>query len=189
MTKAVAEGLPKMRIEEAAAERAAKVDTGETVIVGVNRYRLPRRRSISTSSRSTMPRSAPARSRGWRRCEAARDEAKARAALDLLETGARDDGNLLALSVEAARARCSLGEISDALERAFGRYHTNAGAGQRHLRPPQRRALEGSGRRDARRSPSASAASPASWSPRWARTATTAAPIWSARRSAIWASR
>jgi methylmalonyl-CoA mutase len=53
-----------------------------------------------------------------------RDEAKARAALDMLETGARDDGNLLALAVECARERCSLGEISDALERAFGRYHT-----------------------------------------------------------------
>ena len=53
-----------------------------------------------------------------------RDEAKARAALDMLETGARGDGNLLALAVECARERCSLGEISDALERAFGRYHT-----------------------------------------------------------------
>jgi methylmalonyl-CoA mutase len=53
------------------------------------------------------------------------DEAMARAALDALEAGARADENLLALSVEAARARCSLGEISDALERAFGRYHTN----------------------------------------------------------------
>ena len=67
MTKAVAEGLPKHRIEEAAAARAAKVDTGETVIVGVNRYRLAKRKS-TTSSRSTMPRSARGRSRGSSRC-------------------------------------------------------------------------------------------------------------------------
>jgi len=124
MTKAVAEGLPKRRIEEAAAERAAKVDTGETVIVGVNRYRPEQAQPIDILEVDN----ARVRSQQIARLKAlrsGRDEARVRAALDALEAGARGRANLLALSVEAARARCSLGEISDALERAFGRYHTS----------------------------------------------------------------
>jgi methylmalonyl-CoA mutase len=124
MTKAVAEGLPKMRIEEAAAERAAKVDTGEAVIVGVNRYRLENEPEIDILEVDNAKVRAGQIAR-LEKMRSSRDEAKARAALDMLETGARDGGNLLALSVEAARERCSLGEISEALERAFGRYHTN----------------------------------------------------------------
>jgi methylmalonyl-CoA mutase len=123
MTKAVAEGLPKHRIEEAAAARAAKVDVGETVIVGVNRYRLAEEEEHDYLEVDT----AKVRSGQIARLEkmrAGRDEAKVRAALDALEAGARGDANLLELSVNAARARCSLGEISDALERAFGRYGT-----------------------------------------------------------------
>ncbi|MEO7365125.1 MAG: methylmalonyl-CoA mutase family protein, partial [Sphingomicrobium sp.] len=123
MTKAVAEGLPKHRIEEAAAARAAKVDVGETVIVGVNRYRLAEEEEHDYLEVDT----AKVRSGQIARLEkmrAGRDEAKARAALNALEQGARGDANLLELSVNAARARCSLGEISDALERAFGRYGT-----------------------------------------------------------------
>jgi methylmalonyl-CoA mutase len=123
MTKAVSEGLPKMRIEEAAAERAAKVDTGETVIVGVNRYRLENEPEIDILEVDNAKVRAGQIAR-LEKMRKGRDEAKARAALDALENGARSDGNLLALSVEAARVRCSLGEISDALERAFGRYHT-----------------------------------------------------------------
>jgi len=159
MTKAVAEGLPKMQIEEAAAERAAKVDTGETVIVGVNRYRLPQEEHLDILEVDNAKVRVGQIAR-LEKVRASRDEAKARAALDLLETGARQnpprarlgevaarsadggappppsavplpeqalgglEGNLLALAVECARARCSLGEISDALERAFGRYHT-----------------------------------------------------------------
>jgi methylmalonyl-CoA mutase len=142
MTKAVAEGLPKMRIEEAAAERAAKVDTGETVIVGVNRYRLENEPEIDILEvdNAKVRAGQIARLKAMRE---KRDEAKVRAALDALEQGARNhkpfvssevetrpsttlgtNGNLLALAVECARVRCSLGEISDALERAFGRYHT-----------------------------------------------------------------
>ncbi len=124
MTKAVAEGLPKMRIEEAAAERAAKVDTGETVIVGVNRYRLENEPHLDILEVDNAKVRAGQIAR-LEKMRKGRDEAKARAALDLLETGARDGGNLLAMAVECARVRCSLGEISDALERAFGRYHTN----------------------------------------------------------------
>ena len=154
MTKAVAEGLPKMRIEEAAAERAAKVDTGETVIVGVNRYRLENEPEIDILEVDNARVRAGQIAR-LEKMRAARDEAKARAALDALESAARqpsvrpelvegrgpnvgagrpstaavpasaqDERNLLALAVECARVRCSLGEISDALERAFGRYHT-----------------------------------------------------------------
>src|SRR6478752_4363585 len=123
MTKAVAEGLPKHRIEEAAAARAAKVDIGETVIVGVNRYRLAQEEEhdILEVDNARVRAGQIAR---IEKVRAGRDESKARAALDALEAGAHGDENLLALSVEAARARCTLGEISDALERAFGRYGT-----------------------------------------------------------------
>ena len=124
MTKAVAEGLPKMRIEEAAAARAAKVDTGETVVVGVNKYRLAEEAALDFLEIDN----AKVRAGQIARLEtmrAGRDEARARAALDALEDGARGGGNLLALAVDAARARCSLGEISDALERVFGRYSTS----------------------------------------------------------------
>jgi methylmalonyl-CoA mutase len=140
MTKAVAEGLPKHRIEEAAAARAAKVDTGETVIVGVNRYRLAKEEEhdILEVDNAKVRASQVAR---IERVRASRDEAKARAALDALEQGARGDANLLDLSVEAARARATLGEISDALERAFGRYGTV---------PEPVRGIYGKARRDGR---------------------------------------
>src|SRR6187551_3336393 len=117
MTKAVAEGLPKHRIEEAAAARAAKVDTGETVIVGVNRYLLESEpeHDILEVDNARVRAGQIAR---LEKLRAARDEGQVRAALDALEEGARGDANLLALSVEAARARATLGEISDALERA-----------------------------------------------------------------------
>jgi len=123
MTKAVAEGLPKHRIEEAAAARAAKVDTGETVIVGVNRYRLAEEEEhdILEVDNAKVRASQIAR---IEKVRASRDEAKVRDALTVLEEGSRGSANLLELSVAAARERATLGEISDALERAFGRYHT-----------------------------------------------------------------
>jgi methylmalonyl-CoA mutase len=140
MTKAVSQGLPKQRIEEAAAARAAKVDTGETVIVGVNRYRLDseEEHDILEVDNAKVRAGQIARIEKLR---AERDEAKVRAALDALEQGARGDANLLALSVEAARARATLGEISDALERAFGRYGTV---------PEPVRGIYGKARRDGR---------------------------------------
>src|SRR6478672_865601 len=140
MTKAVAEGLPKHRIEEAAAGRAAKVDTGETVIVGVNRYRPanePEHDILEVDN-------AKVRAQQIAKIEkvrGSRDEAKVRAALDALEAGARGGENLLRLSVEAARVRCTLGEISDALERAFGRYGTT---------PEPVRGIYGKARQDGR---------------------------------------
>jgi methylmalonyl-CoA mutase len=124
MTRAVAEGLPKMRIEEAAAARAAKVDVGETVIVGVNKYRLAEEAHLDILSIDN----AKVRTGQIARLEAiraTRDEAEVKRTLDALEEGARGGANLLALSVDAARVRCSLGEISDALERVFGRYSTS----------------------------------------------------------------
>ncbi len=123
MTKAVAEGLPKHRIEEAAAARAAKVDTGETVIVGVNRYQ-PESEPEHDILEVDNARVRAGQIARLEKLRARRDEANVRAALDALEQGASGDANLLALSVEAARARATLGEISDALERAFGRYDT-----------------------------------------------------------------
>jgi methylmalonyl-CoA mutase len=140
MTKAVAEGLPKHRIEEAAAARAAKVDTGETVIVGVNRYRLAQEEEhdILEVDNARVRAGQIARIEQVR---AARDNDKVHAMLDALEAGARGDANLLALSVEAARARATLGEISDALERAFGRYGTV---------PEPVRGIYGKARRDGR---------------------------------------
>ncbi|MEA3080802.1 MAG: methylmalonyl-CoA mutase, partial [Sphingomonadales bacterium] len=140
MTKAVAEGLPKHRIEEAAAARAAKVDIGETVIVGVNRYRLTEEEEHDFLEVDNA-RVRAGQIAKIEKVRAGRDEAKARAALDALEAGARGDTNLLALSVEAARARATLGEISDELERAFGRYGTV---------PEPVRGIYGKARRDGR---------------------------------------
>jgi len=140
MTKAVSEGLPKHRIEEAAAARAAQVDTGETVIVGVNRYQPAEEEHVDILEvdNARVRASQIAKIENVR---AFRDEAKVRAALDALEDGARADANLLALSVEAARVRATLGEISDALERAFGRYGT---------KPEPVRGIYGTARKDGR---------------------------------------
>jgi methylmalonyl-CoA mutase len=123
MTKAVATGMPKQRIEEAAAARQARVDKGEDVIVGVNKYRLKEEGHLDTLSidNHAVRDSQIARLKTMRD---SRDEAKCRAALAALTAGAKGDGNLLALAVDAARARASLGEISDAMEVAFGRYGT-----------------------------------------------------------------
>ncbi|HEY0148407.1 MAG TPA: methylmalonyl-CoA mutase [Allosphingosinicella sp.] len=123
MTAAVATGMPKRRIEEASAARAASVDRGETVIVGVNRYRLQDEPPIETLEIDNARVRAGQIDR-IERTRAGRDEAAARAALDGLREGAAGDANLLALAVAAARARATLGEISQALEDVFGRYET-----------------------------------------------------------------
>jgi len=123
MTQAVAEGMPKRRIEEAAAARAARVDRGETAIVGVNRYRLDEEAHLDILQIDNDKVRAGQIAR-IAKTRAGRDETKARAALDALRAGAEGDANLLALSIEAARACCTLGEISSALEAAFGRYDT-----------------------------------------------------------------
>ena len=190
MTKAVAEGLPKHRIEEAAAARAAKVDTGETVIVGVNRYRLAEEEEHDFLEVDNAKVRAGQIAR-IEKMRGERDEAKVRAALDALEAGAsrRRESARTERRRRRAPAR-TLGEISDALERAFGRYHTTPEP-VRGIYGKARgdAALESGGARARNRSPTASAASRGSWSPRWARTATTAAPIWSPRPSPTSASK
>ena len=123
MTAAVAEGMPKRRIEEAAAARAARIDRGETVIVGVNRYRPEEEREIDILQIDNDRVRAGQIAR-LERLRADRDGAAAEAALTALSDGARGDANLLELAVAAARARCTLGEISAALEEAFGRHDT-----------------------------------------------------------------
>ncbi|MDR6114811.1 MULTISPECIES: methylmalonyl-CoA mutase [unclassified Sphingomonas] len=123
MAKAVAAGWPKAMIEEASAARAAKVDRGEDVIVGVNKYRLADEAPVEILDidNHAVRGAQVARIAA---VKAARDEAACRSALDALRDGAFGKGNLLALAVEAARARATLGEISSALEDAFGRYGT-----------------------------------------------------------------
>jgi methylmalonyl-CoA mutase len=123
MTKAVASGMPKRLIEEAAAARQARVDKGEDVIVGVNKYRLGTEDKLDTLEvdNDLVRQGQIARLAKMR---ASRDEAACQAALVALTAGAKSGENVLALAVVAARARASLGEISDAMEVEFGRYHT-----------------------------------------------------------------
>ena len=121
MTKAVESGLPKLRIEESAARRQAAVDRGEEVIVGVNKYRLEKEDPIDILDVDNMA----VREGQIKRLKAmreSRDESACQAALAALERGARGRGNLLELAVEAARMRASVGEISSAMERVFGRH-------------------------------------------------------------------
>ncbi len=123
MTKAVASGMPKRLIEEAAAARQARVDKGEDVIVGVNKYKLATEDQLDTLEvdNDFVRQGQIARLAATR---AARDEAACQAALKALTEGAKNNANLLALAVDAARARATLGEISDAMEAVFGRYAT-----------------------------------------------------------------
>jgi methylmalonyl-CoA mutase len=122
MTKAVEAGLPKLRIEEAAARRQARVDKAEDVIVGVNKFQLKKEDALDVRSidNATVREAQITRLKSIR---ATRDPAKLRATLDALIAGAKGNGNLLALAVEAARARATVGEISDAMESVFGRHH------------------------------------------------------------------
>ncbi len=124
MTKYVASGEPKAQIERAAAAKQASVDRGETVIVGVNKYRRDEEDEIDTLDvdNHAVRRSQIARLEDVR---AAREDFACKAALDALARGAaQKEGNLLALAVEAARHDATLGEISEAMEDAFGRYDT-----------------------------------------------------------------
>ncbi|HJW41156.1 MAG TPA: methylmalonyl-CoA mutase [Rhizomicrobium sp.] len=121
MTKAVEAGIPKLRIEEAAARRQARVDRGEDVIVGVNKFQLDRQDNLDVRAidNALVRESKIAR---LKQVKVARDPAKLKAALVALVAGAKGNGNLLELAVEAARARATVGEISDAMESVFGRH-------------------------------------------------------------------
>jgi methylmalonyl-CoA mutase len=122
MTPAIEQGLPKLRIEEAAARKQARLDTGRDIRVGVNRFRLDEEDPIETLEIDNEA----VREQQVRRLEgirAERDEAAVRAALrGITEAADTGDGNLLARAVEAARHRATLGEISDAMEAVFGRH-------------------------------------------------------------------
>lgn len=122
MTKAIEAGLPKLRIEEASARRQARIDSGSESIVGLNKYRLEKEEALDILAiDNTAVREAQIKK--LKQLRENRDNAKVRQILEeitkVAETG---DGNLLALAVEAAQARASLGEISDACEKVFGRY-------------------------------------------------------------------
>jgi len=122
MTRAVETGMPKMRIEEAAALRQARIDRGEETIVGVNKYQLSEEPSVDILNiDNTAVREAQIQ-----RINEVRDnrvEADCRKSLDALTRAAEENnGNLLALAVDAARARATVGEISDALEKVYSRH-------------------------------------------------------------------
>jgi methylmalonyl-CoA mutase len=121
MARAIAEGLPKRRIEEAAARTQGRIDSGRQVIVGVNRYVTD---DVDDIPLHAVDNSAVLASQMAKldRLKAERDASAVEAALAALEAGARGNGNLLGLSVEAARAHATVGEISLALEKVFGRH-------------------------------------------------------------------
>ncbi|PZR01072.1 MAG: methylmalonyl-CoA mutase [Cereibacter sphaeroides] len=121
MTKAVASGMPKLRIEETAARRQAMIDRGEEVVVGVNKYRPEAETQVDILSIDNMA-VRDAQIARLNSTRAARDDAACAAALVALEQAARGDGNLLAAAVTAARACATVGEISTAMENVFGRH-------------------------------------------------------------------
>eukprot|EP01083_Nonionella_stella_P146210 459542_1 len=122
MSKAVESGMPKLRIEEAAARKQARIDSGEDIIVGVNKY---------TTQDADMPDILNIDNSEVRRkqCErldsikASRDQSKVDDILTRITEAAQGTGNLLELAIEASLSRCTVGEISDAMEKVFGRYH------------------------------------------------------------------
>ena len=122
MTKAVESGLPKLRIEESAARRQARIDKGEEVIVGVNKYQSGESETLDILDiDNTKVRQQQVERLA--RVRAGRDAAACKKALNALTESARSgQGNLLALAIEAARARASVGEISDALEQVWSRH-------------------------------------------------------------------
>ncbi len=122
MTKAVESGMPKLRIEQAAALRQARIDRGDEVIVGVNKYQLAEEPEVDILNidNTAVRESQVAR---LQQIRAGRDGDACQAALDALTAAAESgEGNLLALAVEAARVRATVGEISDALEKVWGRH-------------------------------------------------------------------
>ncbi|MEN5146123.1 methylmalonyl-CoA mutase [Brevundimonas diminuta] len=121
MAKAIEAGIPKLRIEESAAKTQARIDTGQQTVVGVNKYLNP----VVDDIPMLKVDNAEVRARQiekLQRLKAERDEAATQGALDALTEGARGNENLMELAVRAARAKATVGEISDALEAAFGRH-------------------------------------------------------------------
>ncbi|MFZ0205656.1 MAG: methylmalonyl-CoA mutase [Roseiarcus sp.] len=125
MAKAIEMGLPKQRIEEAAARTQARIDSGEQIVIGVNAFPPDVERALNVLKVDAASVRAQQIEK-LRRLRAERDEASTRAALEALTNGARGRANLLELSVAAARAKATVGEISLAMEKAFGRHVAEA---------------------------------------------------------------
>ncbi len=121
MAKAIDAGIPKLRIEEAAARTQARIDTGRQTVVGVNKYKPESEATIDVLKVENAAVRASQIDK-LKRLRAERDEAAVQASLEALTNGARGGANLLALSIEAARAMATVGEISLALEKVFGRH-------------------------------------------------------------------
>ena len=121
MAKAIEAGIPKLRIEEAAAKTQARIDSGSQTVVGVNKYKPESEQAIDVLKVDNSAVRA-AQIEKLKRLKAERDEATCQAALAELTTQATAGGNLLDLAIKAARAKATVGEISDALEKVFGRH-------------------------------------------------------------------
>ncbi len=122
MTKAIESGLPKLRIEEASARRQARIDSGAETIVGLNKYRLEKEDALTILEVDNTAVREKQLER-LKELKSGRDNAKVAQCLAALTEAAKNNtSNLLALSIEAAQARASLGEISEALEKVYGRY-------------------------------------------------------------------
>jgi methylmalonyl-CoA mutase len=125
MTRAVDSGWAKLKIEAAAAQKQARIDSGRDVIVGVNKYQLAREDHLEFREVDNVMVREQQITR-LQKIKATRDAAKVQAALEALTTAARDGtGNLLELSIQAVRLRATVGEVSDALEQVFGRHRAD----------------------------------------------------------------
>ncbi len=120
MAKAIETGMPKLRIEESAARKQARIDQGLDVIVGVNKYRIETAAPMDVLEVSEQVRQDQIRA--ITKLKAQRDDAAARSALNGVTRAAENGGNLLAASIAAMRARATVGEVSEAIEAVFGRY-------------------------------------------------------------------
>jgi methylmalonyl-CoA mutase len=121
MVKAIHSGYPKLKIEEAAAKKQARIDSGEEVIVGVNKYPTPEEQTFEVRDVDNSAVRTKQISR-LKKIKKNRDTKRVNAALEQLTKGAASHENLLALSIECMRARATVGEVSDALEKVYGRY-------------------------------------------------------------------
>ncbi|XP_064401329.1 methylmalonyl-CoA mutase, mitochondrial-like isoform X2 [Halichondria panicea] len=122
MAKAVASGMPKLRIEESAARRQARIDSKTDTIVGVNKYTLDKEEPLEVLSIDNA-KTIESQKRKLETLRSTRDQSAVSSALTALTQAAESgDGNLLHLSIQASRARCTVGEISDALEKVHGRH-------------------------------------------------------------------
>ncbi|MFK8039473.1 MAG: methylmalonyl-CoA mutase [Crocinitomicaceae bacterium] len=121
MAKAIESGVPKMRIEEAAARKQARIDAEKDIIVGVNRYQLEEE-SVLDILEIDNTKVRQSQIERLEKMKTERNQEEVQLALKSLEKGAKGNDNLLALAIDCARKRASLGEISDAMEKHFGRY-------------------------------------------------------------------